>query len=119
MFDPNPRVVFIRGVGLVAAANNAKEANLSRDFAYRAINVMRGAHALGGYVSLTEEESYAVEYWPLELYKLTLAPPPDELAGKVAFVTGGAGGIGSAVARPSPPGAPASWSATSTKRAPG
>src|SRR3954471_1861472 len=99
MFDPNPRVVFIAGVGLVAAAKNAKEANLSREFAYRAINVMRGAHALGGYVSLTEEESYAVEYWPLELYKLTLAPPPDELAGRVAFVTGGAGGIGSAVAR--------------------
>jgi rhamnulose-1-phosphate aldolase/alcohol dehydrogenase len=99
MFDPNPRVVFVQGVGLVAAAKNAKEANLSRDFAYRAINVMRGAHALGGYVSLTEEESYAVEYWPLELYKLTLAPPPDELAGRIAFVTGGAGGIGSAVAR--------------------
>ena len=99
MFDPNPRVVMIGGLGLVAAAKNAKEANLSRDFAYRAINVIRGAHALGGYVSLTEEESYAVEYWPLELYKLTLAPPPDELAGRVAFVTGGAGGIGSAVAR--------------------
>jgi rhamnulose-1-phosphate aldolase/alcohol dehydrogenase len=99
MFDPNPRVVFIPSVGLVAAAKNAKESALSRDFAYRAINVMRGAHALGGYVSLTEEESYRVEYWPLELYKLTLAPPPKELAGKVAFVTGGAGGIGSAVAR--------------------
>ncbi|MCA1719376.1 MAG: bifunctional aldolase/short-chain dehydrogenase [Actinobacteria bacterium] len=99
MFDPNPRVVMIGGLGLVAAAKNAKEANLSRDFAYRAIAVMRGAHALGGYVSLTEEESYAIEYWPLELYKLTLAPPPDELAGRVAFVTGGAGGIGSAVAR--------------------
>jgi rhamnulose-1-phosphate aldolase/alcohol dehydrogenase len=99
MFDPNPRVVCIAGIGLVAAAKNAKEANLSKDFAYRAINVMRGAHALGGYVSLTEEESYRVEYWPLELYKLTLAPPPDELAGRVAFVTGGAGGIGSAVAR--------------------
>src|ERR687894_574100 len=99
MFDPNPRVVFVQGIGLVAAAKNAKEANLSRDFAYRAINVMRGAHALGGYISLTEGESYAVEYWPLELSKLTLAPPPDELAGRVAFVTGGAGGIGSALAR--------------------
>src|SRR5829696_102150 len=76
MFDPNPRVVLIPGVGLVGAAHNAKEANLSRDFAYRAINVMRGAHALGDYVSLTEEESYAVEYWPLELYKLAQAPPP-------------------------------------------
>jgi rhamnulose-1-phosphate aldolase/alcohol dehydrogenase len=99
MFDPNPRIVLIEGIGLVAAANNAKEANLSRDFAYRAINVMLGANALGGYVSLTEEESYAIEYWPLELYKLTLASPPDELAGRVAFVTGGAGGIGGAVAR--------------------
>src|SRR5918993_478329 len=97
--DPNPRVVLIAGLGLVAAAKNAKEANLSRNFVYRAINVIRGAHALGGYVSLTEEESYAVEYWPLELYKLTLAPPPEELAGRVAFVTGGAGGIGSAIAR--------------------
>src|SRR5918997_6672453 len=47
MFDPNPRVVFVQGIGLVAAAKNAKGANLSRDFAYRAINVMRGAHALG------------------------------------------------------------------------
>ena len=99
MFDPNPRVVFIPGVGVVGAAHNAKEADLSRDFAYRAIAVMRGAYALGGYVSLTEEESFAVEYWPLELYKLAQAPPPRELAGKVAFVTGGAGGIGSAVAR--------------------
>ena len=99
MFDPNPRVVLIPGVGLVGAAHNAKEAALSRDFAYRAINVMRGAHALGGYVSLTEEESHAVEYWPLELYKLAQAPPPRELAGRVAFITGGAGGIGSAVAR--------------------
>ncbi len=103
MFDPNPRVVFVPGVGLVAAAKNAKEAGLSRDFAYRAIAVMRGAHALTGtpqgYVSLTEEESYAVEYWPMELYKLTLAPPPGELAGRVAFVTGGAGGIGGAVAQ--------------------
>src|SRR5215203_5775420 len=77
MFDPNARVVLIPSVGLIGAAHNVKEADLSRDFAYRAINVMRGAYALGGYVSLTEEESYAVEYWPLELYKLTLAPPPD------------------------------------------
>jgi rhamnulose-1-phosphate aldolase/alcohol dehydrogenase len=99
MFDPNPRVVLIPGIGLVGAAHNHKEATLSRDFAYRAINVMRGAHALGGYVSLTEEESYAVEYWPLELYKLAQAPPPKELAGEIALVTGGAGGIGSAVAR--------------------
>ena len=58
---------------------------------------MAGAHALGGFVSLDEGESFAIEYWPLELYKLSLAPPPGELQGKVALVTGAAGGIGRAV----------------------
>jgi NAD(P)-dependent dehydrogenase (short-subunit alcohol dehydrogenase family) len=59
---------------------------------------MAGAHALGGFVSLDEGESFAIEYWPLELYKLSLAPPPGELQGQVALVTGAAGGIGRAVA---------------------
>ncbi len=58
---------------------------------------MAGANAITGFVSLTEAESFAVEYWPLELYKLSLAPPPGELQGKVALVTGAAGGIGRAV----------------------
>jgi NAD(P)-dependent dehydrogenase (short-subunit alcohol dehydrogenase family) len=74
-----------------------KNAGLSRDLYHRAIEVMAGAHALGGFVSLDEGESFAIEYWPLELYKLSLAPPPGELQGKVALVTGAAGGIGRAV----------------------
>lgn len=98
MFDPNPRVALIRGVGLISAGSNLKAANLARDLYHRAIAVMRGASAIDSFVSLSESESYAVEYWPLELYKLTLAPPPKELAGRVALVTGGAGGIGRAVA---------------------
>jgi len=60
---------------------------------------MRGATTLGDFVSLNENESYNVEYWPLELYKLTLAPPEAEFSRQVALVTGGAGGIGSATAR--------------------
>ena len=99
MADPNPRVVLVAGVGLIAIGKDARAAALSRDLYNRAIHVMRGAHALGGYVSLTEAESYAIEYWPLELYKLSLATPPKELAGRIALVTGGAGGIGSAIAR--------------------
>ncbi len=99
MFDPNPRVVLISGLGLVSVGKDLKAASLSRDLYHRAIAVMRGASTIDTFVSLTEEESYAVEYWPLELYKLTLAPPPSELAGKVAFVTGGAGGIGGAISR--------------------
>lgn len=99
MHDPNPRVVLVWGVGLVSVGADYKSSTLARDFYHRAIAVMRGASTIDSFVSLSEEESYAVEYWPLELYKLTLKPPPKELEGKVAFVTGGAGGIGSAVAR--------------------
>ncbi len=97
MSDPNPRVVLIQGVGLVSVGKDLKSANLSRDLYHRAIAVMRGASTMDSFISLSEKESYAVEYWPLELYKLTLAPPPRELAGRVALVTGGAGGIGRAV----------------------
>ena len=99
MNDPNPRVVLISGIGLVSVGTDHKSSTLARDFYHRAIAVMRGASTIDTFVSLDEKESYAVEYWPLELYKLTLKPPAQELEGKVAFVTGGAGGIGSAVAR--------------------
>jgi rhamnulose-1-phosphate aldolase/alcohol dehydrogenase len=95
--DPDPRVVLVQHVGLVAAGANVKAARLSRDLYLRAIEVMAGADALGGFVSLTAEESFAIEYWPLELYKLSLAPAPGELEGRVALVTGAAGGIGRAV----------------------
>ena len=92
--DRDARVVLIQHVGLVAVGTTTKAARLSRDLYHRAIEVMAGGQALGGFVSLTAEESFAVEYWPLELYKLSLAPPPGELQGKVAVVTGAAGGIG-------------------------
>src|SRR5919199_3782634 len=99
MTDPNPRVVLISGLGLVSVGKDHKYSTLARDFCHRAIAVMRGASAIDTYVSVSEEESYAVEYWPLELYKLTLAPPPEELEGRVAFVTGGGGGVGGAGGR--------------------
>jgi rhamnulose-1-phosphate aldolase/alcohol dehydrogenase len=95
--DPDARVVLIQNVGLIGIGTSPKEARLSRDLYHRAIEVMAGAHALGGFTSLSEGESFAVEYWPLELYKLSLRPPPGELQGKVALVTGAAGGIGGAV----------------------
>jgi rhamnulose-1-phosphate aldolase/alcohol dehydrogenase len=96
--DTAPRVVAIEGVGIVGIGRNVKAASLSRDLYHRAIAVMRGATALGGFVSLDDAESFGVEYWPLELYKLSLAPPPRELEGRVALISGGAGGIGAAIA---------------------
>jgi rhamnulose-1-phosphate aldolase/alcohol dehydrogenase len=95
--DPDARIVLIQHVGLIGVGTSPREARLSRDLYHRAIEVMAGAHAVGGFTSLTEEESFAVEYWPLELYKLSLRPPPGELQGRVALVTGAAGGIGRAV----------------------
>jgi rhamnulose-1-phosphate aldolase/alcohol dehydrogenase len=97
--DPSPRVILIEGVGLIGVGRTLKAARLARDLYLRAIAVMRGASALGGFVSLDDEESFGIEYWPLELYKLSLAPPPGEFQGVVVLVTGGAGGIGSAVAQ--------------------
>ncbi len=99
MFSPVPRVILIPGLGMITTGNDAQAADVTRQLYHRAIAVMRAAQALGGFTSLSPAESFAVEYWPLELYKLTLKPAPRELAGKVAFVTGGASGIGRAVAR--------------------
>ena len=95
--DPDPRIVLVEGMGLVATGTTTKLSKISRDLYHRAIEVMAGAQALGEFVSLDAAESFAIEYWPLELYKLAQAPPPGELQGKVALVTGGAGGIGRAI----------------------
>jgi rhamnulose-1-phosphate aldolase/alcohol dehydrogenase len=95
--DPDPRIVLVQHVGLVGVGTTPRKSALARDLYHRAIEVMAGAQALGGFASLTAEESFAIEYWPLELYKLSLAAPPGELEGRVALVTGGAGGIGRAI----------------------
>ncbi|WP_050180011.1 bifunctional rhamnulose-1-phosphate aldolase/short-chain dehydrogenase [Domibacillus robiginosus] len=99
MFEAAPRVTLIPGVGMINSGKNITMANVSGALYHRAISVMKGSTALGQFVSLSENESYNVEYWPLELYKLSLAPAEAEFSRKVAFITGGAGGIGSATAR--------------------
>ncbi|GGK38854.1 putative oxidoreductase YuxG [Deinococcus malanensis] len=99
MFTPSPRVVLIPGLGMVNSGPDAQGADVSRQLYVRAIQVMKSASSLGGFVSLTAPESYAVEYWPLELYKLAQKPAPKVLEGHVALVTGAASGIGRAIAR--------------------
>ncbi|SDK01444.1 bifunctional aldolase/short-chain dehydrogenase [Sediminibacillus albus] len=96
MVETAPRVVLIPGLGMITTGKSWTAASVSRSLYHRAVAVMKGATVLGSFVSLNEEESFAIEYWPLELYKLSLAPPEAEFSRQVAFVTGGAGGIGSA-----------------------
>ncbi|TDQ38275.1 bifunctional aldolase/short-chain dehydrogenase [Aureibacillus halotolerans] len=96
LVDDAPRVVLIPGVGMVNTGKSTQHANISASLYHRAIAVMEKTTTVSSFVSLNENESYRVEYWPLELYKLSLAPPEAEFSRKIAFVTGGAGGIGSA-----------------------
>jgi len=98
--DPaGPRVALVPGLGVVTAGGDAGRARMARDLYHRAIAVQDAADALGGFRSLSEGEAFAIEYWPLERYKLSQAPPRGELAGRIAVVTGGASGIGRAAAR--------------------
>ena len=97
--DPHPRVILIPGVGMFTTGKDAMMADVSAQLYHRAIAVMRGAEACGGFISLSNAESYAVEYWPLEQYKLKMAPLEREFARHVVLVTGAAGGIGSAICR--------------------
>lgn len=98
--DPaGPRVVLVPGVGIVTSGTDAARARTTRDLYHRAIAVQDASDALGGFRSLSEAEAFAIEYWPLERYKLARASQPGELGGRVAVVTGGASGIGRAAAR--------------------
>lgn len=99
MLDPGPRVILIPGFGLVAAGRDGWTAANAASLYRSAIAVMRWASSASEYESLTPQEAWDIEYWPLELYKLTLRPPDKELSGRVAIVTGGAGAIGRASAR--------------------
>ena len=99
MFNPAPRVILIKHLGMITTGKDVKLADISAQLYNRAIAVISGSYKLGGFTSLSSAESFAVEYWPLELYKLSLAPPENEFSRQVAFVTGGAGGIGSETCR--------------------
>ncbi len=98
MRDPNPVVVLVPGIGRMTFANDKTTARLAGEFYGNAINVMRGAEAIGGYLGLDEKEAFDIEYWALEEAKLQRMPKPKPLVGKIALVTGAGGGIGSACA---------------------
>ena len=118
MRDPNAVIYLVPGVGMLSFARDKATARIASEFYVNAINVMRGASSVSRYVGLAEQEAFDIEYWLLEEAKLQRMPKPKSLAGRVALVTGGAGGIGQAIAHASHGAtAPASCSRTSTERA--
>ena len=98
MRDPNPVIFLIPGVGLLSFARDKATARIASEFYVNAINVMRGASSVSEYQGLPEQEAFDIEYWLLEEAKLQRMPKPKSLAGRIAFITGGAGGIGRATA---------------------
>ncbi|MDE2384878.1 MAG: bifunctional rhamnulose-1-phosphate aldolase/short-chain dehydrogenase [Alphaproteobacteria bacterium] len=98
MRDANPVVFLIPQVGMITFAKDKATARISGEFYVNAINVMRGASAVSTYQGLPQQEAFDIEYWLLEEAKLQRMPKPKALAGRVALVTGGAGGIGKATA---------------------
>ncbi|OGK78066.1 MAG: short-chain dehydrogenase [Candidatus Rokubacteria bacterium GWC2_70_16] len=96
--DPFPRVIVIAGLGMFTTGKDRRTAGIVSDIYHHTVSVLGAASSFGPYVSLSAQDAFDVEYWPLELFKLAQAPPERELSRRVALVTGAAGAIGRAVA---------------------
>lgn len=97
--DKNPVVILWPGVGMFTFAKDKQTARVAAEFYINAINVMKGAEAISEYTSLPRQEAFNIEYWLLEEAKLQRMPKPKPLSGKIALITGSAGGIGKAIAK--------------------
>jgi rhamnulose-1-phosphate aldolase/alcohol dehydrogenase len=99
MRDANPVVLLYPGVGMFTFAKDKQTARVAAEFYINAINVMKGAEAISEYTSLPKQEAFNIEYWLLEEAKLQRMPKPKPLSGRIALITGSAGGIGKAIAK--------------------
>ncbi len=97
--DRNPVIIIYPGVGMFAFAKDKQTARVAAEFYTNAINVMKGSEAVSEYTSLPRQEAFNIEYWLLEEAKLQRMPKPKSLSGRIALVTGSAGGIGKAIAK--------------------
>ncbi len=98
MRDPNPTVILIPGLGLIAWGKNKSESRVTAEFYSLAIEVMRSSEAISEYQGLPRQEAFDIEYWLLEEAKLKRMPPEKEFARNVVVVIGAGSGIGKATA---------------------
>jgi rhamnulose-1-phosphate aldolase/alcohol dehydrogenase len=99
MRDANPVIILYPGIGLFSFSKDKQTTRVAAEFYTNAINVMKGAEAISEYTSLPRQEAFNIEYWLLEEAKLQRMPKPKALSGKIALITGSAGGIGKAIAK--------------------
>lgn len=99
MRDANPVVILYPGIGMFTFSKDKQTARVAAEFYTNAINVMKGAEAISAYTSLPHQEAFNIEYWLLEEAKLQRMPKPKALTGRIALITGSAGGIGKAIAK--------------------
>ena len=97
--DANPVIILYPGVGLFSFSKDKQTARVAAEFYTNAINVMKGAEAISSYTSLPRQEAFDIEYWLLEEAKLQRMPKAKPLSGRIALITGSAGGIGKAIAK--------------------
>jgi len=94
MRDPNPTVILIPGLGMIAWGKDKSESRVTSEFYNCAVEVMRGAEAIDHYIALPQQEAFDIEYWLLEEAKLKRMPAEKELARQVIIVIGAGSGIG-------------------------
>lgn len=97
--DANPVVILYPGIGMFTFSKDKQTARVAAEFYTNAINVMKGAEAISEYTALPRQEAFDIEYWLLEEAKLQRMPKPKALSGRIALITGSAGGIGKAIAK--------------------
>ncbi|MFM7261056.1 MAG: SDR family oxidoreductase, partial [bacterium] len=98
MRAPEPTVILVPGIGMIAWGSSKSESRTTAEFYRCAVEVMKGAESIGGYRALPRQEAFDIEYWRLEEAKLQRMPKPKPLAGHVSVIVGAGSGIGRATA---------------------